>query len=539
MKRNLLVGVLALTLFICLSFTGNAFANTYAFVLEQNNDRIQIYNVEGKSLAKTIDLDKIIDLDNDPSDLDNLTQKYGVITALTAGPSGRYWYFVTDKVGVPGKLYQVDVAGDIENNIEQFSVVELTQVGKKPKALVAGRYGKYVYVANYGSDSVTIYKRKIGAELQTVSTKTGFYKPVAINITDGNDIFVANWGTNTVTVFNASSDNFEIVLDNKPTDIIITPDYEYVYVCNSGETQGRISVIRPVDYNDYDDDGDEIFDDDVENTIIATIEIGDALPTKMSMVEGGDYIYAIDPVWTENETKTDISISAVVNKMTIIDCSGRMNGINTVSETIEADSDFIGMTSTKNGRLVYTVGGVDDSVYKIDNSSDPKVLTEELDIFSDGSGVFQDIVIGGTMPLAPTFLKAEGEKAGVELEWTDNSFDETGFLIYRLDQDDEDKEYKSYLIDKIKSNLEFYLDDTVRKGKRYTYHVVAFNDVARSSVGTPATVKAKDTSDTKICFISSSESADNNMIIAFSLLFLAALFFQRKHRVLLSARIKN
>ena len=499
MKRNMTSSVLALALFISLFLTGNAFANIYAFVIEKNSDKILINNIESNTIETVIDLDE-----------SGTTE--GIITAMATSPGERYLYFVTDNGDVAdGKLYQVDLRGDTEQGIVKYQITFLDSVGVRPKDVIAGLNGVYVYVANFGSDTVSVYSRVYA----TTVTRDGFNKPVALDVTVGSaergcDVFVANMGGNSVTVFNTSS-QIDIALENSPTDVLVTPDFEYVYVCNSdsGTANGRITVIKPVDYLDYDDEGDDIIEPG-ENEVLENIEITGALPTRMAMVFGGDYIYAVDPVFTV-EGDGDLTVASGAGKMSIIDCSGRENEVNTFSNNLTLSAAMTGIASTKDAHQVYTVDGLTPTAY-LTNANDN--VTAESSMFQGQTEFFQDIIVAGTQPFSVLSLTAESEeKALVLLEWKDTNYDPAGVLIYRFDHDDDDKKYKRHLIETIReANVESYEDRSVKKGDRYTYYVVPFTGASRSVYGDGVTIKAKDTSDTKICFISSATDDFNTAI---------------------------
>lgn len=511
MKRNMTSSVLALALFISLFLTGNAFANIYAFVLEKNSKKILINNIESKTIERVIDLDDD-DIVGDPED------DGGTITAMATSPGERYLYFVTDNGNITdGRLYQVDLRGDTDQGIVKYQITFLDSVGVRPKAVVAGLNGVYVYVANFGSDTVSVYSRVYA----TTVTRDGFNKPVALDVTVGSaergcDVFVANMGGNSVTVFNTFS-QIDIALENSPTDVLVTPDFEYVYVCNSdsGTANGRITVIKPVDYLDFDDEGDDIIEPG-ENEVLANIEITGALPTRMAMVFGGDYIYAVDPVFTAEddgdlEEDGDLTVTSGAGKMSIIDCSGRENEVNTFSNNLTLSAAMTGIASTKDAHQVYTVDGLNSTAY-LTNVNDNE--TAESSMFQGQTEIFQDIIIAGTQPFSVSSLTAESEeKALVLLEWKDSNYDPAGVLIYRFDHDDDDKKYKRHLIETIReANVESYEDRSVKKGDRYTYYVVPFTGASRSVYGDGVTIKAKDTSDTKICFISSATDDFNTAI---------------------------
>ena len=398
MKQKFVGNILVTALLLCLFMTGSAFATNYAYVLVPNDDVIKVYNYKSNSLYGIIDLDGgsyTYDEESsstlrepfattNPSYAPNATQTFGTIAAMEVGPQERYLYIVSDNgAATAGKLYQLDITGNSTDKIEPFNVItELAQVGIRPKAIAVDSVTNFVFVANYGDNTVTKYTKSTGTVIQL----TGFYKPIALAVTSGNisrgsDLYVANFEPQSekyyVSMYNAFI-KMDIEVTNRPTDIVTTLDNEYVYVCNSSDTAGLISVIKPVDYLDVESDGDPIFAAG-ENTVVDRISIADAKPTRMALVELENRIYTIDPVF--GETADDLTITFGTGTMSVIDCSGREN------ETIDPDdeneahifsrnvtptitpygdpaitdySGGISIAGTRNGTSVFTVTGVVD-----------------------------------------------------------------------------------------------------------------------------------------------------------------------------------
>ncbi len=571
MKQKSVGNILVTALLLCLFMTGNAFATNYAYVLLPDNDVIRVYNYDGNTLSATLDLDGgsyIYDEDlNDDGVADdpgieittyitmnkdyspNAFQTFGKITAMAVGPQERYLYFATDYDDSNGALYQLDITGDPGEDIAAFTkITKLAEVGDKPKDIAIDSFGNNVFVANFGDDSVTKYAKTSGTPL----TIYGFYKPVALavtagTVTSGSDLYVANFASHSdnyyVSMYNTFT-KIDIAVENRPTDIVTTMDDEYVYVCNSSisgdETQGLISVIKPIDYLDYESDGD-IITDAGENTVVDKIYIAGAKPTRMALVELENRIYAIDPVFGESDE--DLTISSGAGIMSVIDCSGRVNetidpdddnDANTFSQNVTptvttgAYSGGISIAGTRNGTSVFTVTGVENSFFQTDIES----ATHQTDVFATDAGVsetYSQIILSGTMPNAVSGLTAEAESGQILLHWYDNADDELGYFILRRDHDDDAKEYKYYLFDTVEGNTGLgiddddphkreYTDDTVRKGHTYEYLVVPYNGITRANTGNPIKIKARDDDSSEICFISSVERNTGSPLIAFMLI---------------------
>lgn len=76
-------------------------------------------------------------------------------------------------------------------------------------------------------------------------------------------------------------------------------------------------------------------------------------------------------------------------------------------------------------------------------------------------------------PYIPTFLTTDhASQNGVQLVWYDNSFDESGFSVYRKEKDDTD----FVKIGLVPANQIYYRDNTVTIGKSYVYRVAAIGE---------------------------------------------------------------
>ncbi len=569
MKQKFAGNILVTALLLCLLMTGNAFATNYAYVLVPGDDVIRVYNYEGGTLSATLDLDGgsyIYDyaayaLDTDPTDgIDgteittyvttiknydpNSTRTFGTIAAMEVGPQERYLYFVTDYgADTSGELYQLDITGDPSDDITAFSkITKLAEVGRRPKDIVVDNLGNYVFVANYGDNSVTKYIKSSGTALKI----SGFYKPIALavtsgSITTGSDLYVANFEMQSekyyVSMYNTFN-KIDIEVTHRPTDIVTTLDNEYVYVSNSSGSAGLISVIKPIDYLDVESDGD-IITDPGENTVVKTIEISGALPSKMVLVDLENMIYAIDPVF--GESGDNLTIAAGANKMTVVDITGRLNDEYTVSQNVTvsavdgnattAYTSGISIAGTRNGTSVFTVTGSENSFFKADITGiTANTLTTTLFDTADGvNEAYSQIILGGTMPTAVSALSAEAKNGKILLHWYDSADDELGYFIFRRDMSKDDNEYKFYLFDAVESNTGLtideddpqkreYTDDTVNKGHNYDYLVVPYNEITRSNTGTPVNVKARDDSSSDICFISSVNTKSGSSLMVLTLI---------------------
>jgi hypothetical protein len=107
------------------------------------------------------------------------------------------------------------------------------------------------------------------------------------------------------------------------------------------------------------------------------------------------------------------------------------------------------------------------------------------DAYSFGSvGTVSITVVPPSPPLAPSDLVAGLGASAVNLSWTDNSWNETGFEIERAVDKGQSK-----LLAIVGANISVYVDGTVSKNKSYSYRIRAVNAAGKSPYSNTATVK--------------------------------------------------
>jgi YVTN family beta-propeller protein len=146
-----------------------------------------------------------------------------------------------------GSGMQVDVSGDSSSGV--------TSVATLP--VHATLLGARVWVANQGSDSVSVFTGAQGANSIGTATEINLpagAKPIFVHSTEPNTMYVANSGNATVTVIasitNAITDT--IPVENFPTAMVETPDsvtgtgvIKKLYVVN--RDSASVTVINTVD----------------------------------------------------------------------------------------------------------------------------------------------------------------------------------------------------------------------------------------------------------------------------------------------------
>jgi hypothetical protein len=84
---------------------------------------------------------------------------------------------------------------------------------------------------------------------------------------------------------------------------------------------------------------------------------------------------------------------------------------------------------------------------------------------------------GDGAPAAPSGLTAESLADGAHLTWTDNSDNETEFMVMRM-EDGVDTEYE--VVATVEFNTTQYHDAPLTAGSTYMYQIMAMNDDGES-----------------------------------------------------------
>ncbi len=153
-----------------------------------------------------------------------------------------------------------------------------------------------------------------------------------------------------------------------------------------------------------------------------------------------------------------------VNALRVVEVTTFTNGgIETVSTTIK----FV----SKTGEMV--------SIEPVDDSETTGVITISSASWTDGVG--EGSVV--EKPNAPSDFDVMAGTESVDLMWTDNSDNETGFYIERSDDGGD-----FMVIDSTDADIEMYTDTSVVSNVEYAYRVVAFNSETMSGYSTTVRV---------------------------------------------------
>ncbi len=105
-------------------------------------------------------------------------------------------------------------------------------VGSSPYGLAVDTANDRLYVANQGSDNVTVLNATTGAAEGAIGVGVE-PRSVAVNESSGR-VYVTNWGSNNVSVIDAATDTVlgSVPVGGMPEDILVDSANGYVYVTN-------------------------------------------------------------------------------------------------------------------------------------------------------------------------------------------------------------------------------------------------------------------------------------------------------------------
>lgn len=140
--------------------------------------------------------------------------------------------------------------------------------------------GTLAYVANSGSDSVSVVDASIGTVIDTIALPPGSAPSDIAATVDGQSVYVTNESGNTVSVIDAASGNLvtNVPVGRNPRGIAISRNQQRVYVANSSDR--TVSVI------------DATPQSVTRNTVINTTRLAIALSVfGVAVSPDGQYLY--------------------------------------------------------------------------------------------------------------------------------------------------------------------------------------------------------------------------------------------------------
>ncbi|MBU0664416.1 MAG: CxxxxCH/CxxCH domain-containing protein [Proteobacteria bacterium] len=195
------------------------------------------------------------------------------------------------------------------------TLLATVNVGNNPKGVAATPNGKYIYVANYDDNTVSVVARATQTVVATVPSGNG---PTGVDVTpNGAYVYVTNFTDNTVSVISTTDNSVikTITVGANPNGIAVSPNGAYAYVTNYGDN--TVSVIQTSD-----------------NTVVVTINVG-INPFGIAFTPDGSRVYVTN--------YTDNSVSVI------------KTSDNTIIKTITDVLSPKGIASTPDGRFIYVV----------------------------------------------------------------------------------------------------------------------------------------------------------------------------------------
>lgn len=237
------------------------------------------------------------------------------------------------------------------------STVTNVSVGTNPKGLAITPDGKYLYVANIGSNTVSVINTATYAIIKTI---TGFDKPSSVTINPaGTKAYVTNsrfGGANTLSIVDinpAHVTTYNTIVGtiggfNAPYAMAITSDGLFGYVANYGNSLNASQAGVSISYVNL-----------TTNLIVGAPIIVGIYPSALAITTSGSYLYVANysiPIAGGGSV-------AVVD----IDPAHTMT-FNTVTKTITGFFGPVGIAMTPDGLYAYVVNYGNNSTVKLGNS---------------------------------------------------------------------------------------------------------------------------------------------------------------------------
>lgn len=432
---------LSLSSILTLLFFGHsAFAQAYAFIPNRGDDTVSIVDTSDNSVTATVHLPEG-------------SGPYAAAVLL----DGSYAFIVNTENGTVTVIDTTQISSGLDDLIETT-----VTVGSEPRGITVDPYGDYVYVTNYGSDTLSIIDTGSYQVSTVEDVGTGPWGVLADP--DGDYIYVVNHLEDSLTVISTNSTTTVSDIGDGPVDLVHDENRDLLYVtCSEDDTLAVLDITYP------DDDDD---DDEIEVSMETSIDVDNG-PWGVALSPSNDYIYISH---------------ASAGTVQIIDADDYDD-----MASLTMDAGLRGIASALNGDTMYVAGYETDTVYTID--TDAQTLGTSLIGFDAPVAMGQ--FIGGWPPDAPSDLEASDvDEDSVDLAWYDNSWDESGFKIQRRKYDDDDDDFVT--IATVDANVTEYTDGSLSDGDSYTYRVLACNEAGDSD---PTDSVSITTEEATSCFI--------------------------------------
>ncbi|GAA4316042.1 hypothetical protein GCM10023149_12880 [Mucilaginibacter gynuensis] len=207
----------------------------------------------------------------------------------------------------------IGLAASGTGNIPSFTAINNTSSPITARITVKPLASGYAYVANYGSNSVTVISTKTKTVVTTIPVGNN---PFGVSASiDGGLVYVTNKGSNTVSVISTATNTVinTINVGRAPQGVVVSPDGARLYVANSMDN--TVSVINTL-----------------TNVIVKNVGVGKA-PYGITISADGENIYVAN---------FDSSNVSIIKAST-----------NTVATTVAVGFNPTGISVIPDGSLVY------------------------------------------------------------------------------------------------------------------------------------------------------------------------------------------
>jgi DNA-binding beta-propeller fold protein YncE len=256
---------------------------------------------------------------------------------MAISPNGQF-LFVANRGG-KGSVSAFTIAAGGALTQDECTKKKDCKTGSEPAGMATSPNGQFLYIANEGSNNVSVYS--IGAEGKLAkvnceaSCMTG-EKPFAIAVaTNSQFLYTTNLESNTVSAFKIGERGGLSPIEcagcqtgDAPTGIAVSPNGQFLYVAN--RSSNTISPFR------------------IEATgALSPIECveehckTESEPTGIAISPAGEFLYATN---AESNTVSTFQIGT----------EGQLSRVECTTGTCETGSDPVGVAVSPNGQFLYT-----------------------------------------------------------------------------------------------------------------------------------------------------------------------------------------